>query len=1204
MEAVVVDARLVVTAASPGIGLVVAGLGYRLLVERLAGREVERVADTVATINCRTERIEIYARCGERAAMSLPRCPGIAVAQTDGVRTGIIAHRVLDERQVEDGVARTAHRRQRILVETAFAQGATEEIVGLALADMCRQRLHVCRAHRQAERIDGVVAPVVGMRIIDVLAGGVVAAAVLVPREELVGADADILHREMIGRVNHQRQTRDGVAERHVGLHRIVVRTCLAEHAALPGIGFPVGYMHRRQGVDDGLVDSQRQMDDTVCIVYRLERIRIGTRFRQVLTVPEVGFALAHPVGLVDVIDGQHGQLELDQRVAAVALGDEMPVIGAARVERCAVEVVVVVAQDGLDQRGVVGILHVHRQLIDRITTAHLRDERVVVDTGAGYQAVVPHITVTLTEREVLGIEPLRILVDMNRIDTVAVAAVGLERIHVGAAGCVQSPEQREVVAVAERACRVLAIDRIDRQYQHVGTVAAVDGLTDHLMRATNGERVAVEHILLALADRCAGCVAQLGMDIDMITVDGVAPRQAGRQRIRVDTARGNMPPLEIEPVVAAEVYILVYAQFRIDGQVQMDDTVAALLAFQRIRVDTAFGAALAGKHDVLAFANGVVDRLFVARIDPQRKGEHTIATLCGSERHHVGVRLRETLAVTLQRVALTDGETLREMVGRVHLQIQPIDGVVAVDGLQAVPIDTRLVVVARRMILVIVEHFAPAYRGRLRDVVFRVERDGQIDNGVATLCGTAVVGIGAAGRDGRTEEIVGLADGALLGSVDAVAWQDGQRSLVDRVVAVLVFQAVPYHRRADCRAGQVAGVPLHRAVLAERQRCVLLEEGRIDSQRQSDDGVATGHRLQAVEIRTRGVAVLAVPDEWFLLRRDRGYRVAQVLRLLLQDQGIAGVTAVPVGEADRVRAVGPETLSVEIHRVAVAELLRLALLEPRPHMQLQAIDRVVAVGACQQTVVVGARCGIMNRHAVLVVGITLALADGIFLQEEILGPHIHHQLVHRVAAMHRRAAVPIDAAGVEIFRRAVTMPNVRYLLALEHIDRIGAVVGIPHLQVQTHDTVAETVGGTVDDGVRIHTRLAVLLSVPCFHIAGADRIVLQSFVLGFASANGHRPLLHILASDRTRYQARRLTDGIGTVLRVGDFHAGLIHAGHTSVAQVPNHLIHILVRRKRRHTVARDATAVGQHDGIDARLRFVHLEIRHRHTRLGFRIE
>ena len=130
---------------------------------------------------------------------------------------------------------------------------------------------------------------------------------------------------------------------------------------------------------------------------------------------------------------------------------------------------------------------------------------------------------------------------------------------------------------------------------------------------------------------------------------------------------------------------------------------------------------------------------------------------------------------------------------------------------------------------------------------------------------------------------IVRIAQTALRRLVHPITWSYRHFRLVNRVITVLILQTIPNHKGTHRRSFDILGVPMDGAVLANSKRCILLEEGRIDRQTQTEYGVTARYRLQTIKIHAAGETVLSVPIERFLLVGDRYNSVTQIRRLLMK---------------------------------------------------------------------------------------------------------------------------------------------------------------------------------------------------------------------------------------------------------------------------------------------------------------------------------
>ena len=84
----------------------------------------------------------------------------------------------------------------------------------------------------------------------------------------------------------------------------------------------------------------------------------------------------------------------------------------------------------------------------------------------------------------------------------------------------------------------------------------------------------------------------------------------------------------------------------RVDGQVEVRDTIATIDSGSMFRVVTSDVTALSVKDDIFIFADGSIDRILVTWIHIDRQREYTVASIDRCERNSIGARCDETSAM------------------------------------------------------------------------------------------------------------------------------------------------------------------------------------------------------------------------------------------------------------------------------------------------------------------------------------------------------------------------------------------------------------------------------------------------------------------------------------------------------------------------------------------------------------------------------
>ena len=102
----------------------------------------------------------------------------------------------------------------------------------------------------------------------------------------------------------------------------------------------------------------------------------------------------------------------------------------------------------------------------------------------------------------------------------------------------------------------------------------------------------------------------------------------------------------------------------------------------------------------------------------------------------------------------------------------------------------------------------AGAYIGCVLDEIRRPESDGEFDDGVTALFGGTIIEILAASRYIHSMPCIGVSFAALSGLRDPIAGSDGDLCGIDRVEAVLVFEAIGDDEGADGRSFDILGMP------------------------------------------------------------------------------------------------------------------------------------------------------------------------------------------------------------------------------------------------------------------------------------------------------------------------------------------------------------------------------------------------------------
>ena len=103
----------------------------------------------------------------------------------------------------------------------------------------------------------------------------------------------------------------------------------------------------------------------------------------------------------------------------------------------------------------------------------------------------------------------------------------------------------------------------------------------------------------------------------------------------------------------------------------------------ERLGVNTRLGKRLAEEQKGVTLADGVRQRDVVGRVDRQIQGEGAVAAIDGLQRFRVNTLFRERLAEEEEGVALADGVRQRDVVGRMDRQGQGEGAVAAIDRLQ-----------------------------------------------------------------------------------------------------------------------------------------------------------------------------------------------------------------------------------------------------------------------------------------------------------------------------------------------------------------------------------------------------------------------------------------------------------------------------------------------------------------------------------------
>ena len=88
-----------------------------------------------------------------------------------------------------------------------------------------------------------------------------------------------------------------------------------------------------------------------------------------------------------------------------------------------------------------------------------------------------------------------------------------------------------------------------------------------------------------------------------------------------------------------------------------MRDTIATVDSGSVLRVITSDGTALSVKDNIFIFADGMIDRILVLRIDIQCQREYTVTSIDCRERNSIGICFGEASAMAIERITLADGE-------------------------------------------------------------------------------------------------------------------------------------------------------------------------------------------------------------------------------------------------------------------------------------------------------------------------------------------------------------------------------------------------------------------------------------------------------------------------------------------------------------------------------------------------------------------
>ena len=301
----------------------------------------------------------------------------------------------------------------------------------------------------------------------------------------------------------------------------------------------------------------------------------------------------------------------------------------------------------------------------------------------------MPSIGTSLTDGAILLDEGSRINRQVERHDGVA-AVQGREGRPVVARRVIDLVVPAIGLALADLGRDVGSKGRIDGSDQLVDGVATEDGLQAIHIGAGSRDRAAVPFVRHILAEGDGIRIEVYGILNEVEVSDGIAAvlRLEGSIVVTLRRVELTVPCVAL---TVADLRRVVRCVGRIDAERELVDTVAAVdgqetVVVRACRLQHAIAPQIACSLTCLRFF-----RKEIHRIDRQNKGINAVAALTRRERIGIDARLRNELSVPYEVRTRAHLHGVREMVRSIDGQIQAVDTVATIGGLQRVEVDARL---------------------------------------------------------------------------------------------------------------------------------------------------------------------------------------------------------------------------------------------------------------------------------------------------------------------------------------------------------------------------------------------------------------------------------------------------------------------------------------------------------------------------------
>ena len=275
---------------------------------------------------------------------------------------------------------------------------------------------------------------------------------------------------------------------------------------------------------------------------------------------------------------------------------------------------------------------------------------------------------------------------------------------------------------------------------------------------------------------------------------------ERGLQAVRIDAGFHQLPAVPHIGMPLATVQGVLIEIDRIHTEIKPIDAVAAVTAFKAVGIDPGLCqlAAAPQVHAVVADRNNLLKQVGGMHLQPQTV--NAVATMLGLQAVGIPSGSGQTPAAPHICPTVTNLKGVGMQEGGMHIQLQPVDAVAAINGLQAVPDDIAadsLPPDGDRMAFPHEQLIVTNIHG-IRKGMVRMNRKQQPVNAVTSgLCFQAVPDDIAAGRtppdaDGMSFPDIGLMVADFSHFRKTVGGMHRQGQFEDTVTAVFRLQAVP----------------------------------------------------------------------------------------------------------------------------------------------------------------------------------------------------------------------------------------------------------------------------------------------------------------------------------------------------------------------------------------------------------------------------